>query len=669
MKKSDLEKSIKDQLHLWQDSFSGKKENTNFLFEGINEIFSLDGKKRIQHLENEILKFKYLYYSGSFSISDELYDTLENYLKELSPKSEVLNYIGSVHDGEKIKHEKKMLSLSKTYDVDELKSWVKENIVISTFKYDGSSCSLVYEKGLLSIGKTRGDGSFGENITSKMGFIDQVPKKIDIDVSKVEIRGEVFCTEENFSKLSLEMEKRGLDKPTSLRNIVAGILSRKDNVDLAIYLSFAAFELVSDEIRFKTEVEKMDLLKKLNFHLPEYSVHKNIKTLESSIEEAKDFMGEGDFLIDGIVFTYNEISLHEELGETAHHPRYKMAFKFQGVSVPTKIIEILWSVSRNGILTPVANVEPVEISGAVISRVTLHNFGLVKTFGLKEGDTIEIIRSGEVIPKFLSVIESSHNKFKYPHKCPVCDGDVEVIDIRLYCKNPTCSGKIKESILNFIQKMGIDDLSSKRLDQLIEAKIIKSIPDIYKIKKDDLLALEKFQEKLATKLIKNIEKSKNVNLIIFLSSLGISGGAYNKCEKVYEAGFDTLDKIKKLKKEQLMDVDSFAEKSSEEFVKSIQEKMSIIEGLEEVGFKFSKVELKEGPLSGKKICITGELSEKRSVVEKLIRENGGSASSSVTKNLDFLLTNETNSSSSKFKKAKELGIAIISEEEFFLLLK
>ena len=326
-------------------------------------------------------------------------------------------------------------------------------------------------------------------------------------------------------------------------------------------------------------------------------------------------------------------------------------------------------MSRNGILTPVADVEPVELSGAMIGRVTLHNYGMVAANNLKSGDEIEIIRSGEVIPKFLSVVKASKNKFVVPDRCPSCDSKVEIVDIRIFCKNDNCPGKNLEIILNFIQKIGIEDLSGKRLEELINAKLVKMIPDLYKLEASDLMKIDKVKEKLSAKLIESIQKTKTIDLITFLSALGITGGAYNKCEKVVRAGFDNIKKIQNLSIEQLIGVESFAEKSASEFMNSLKEKKEMIKELVDLGFEFTVEETRQTKVSGLKICITGALSEKRPVIEDMIREGGGIVVSSVSKNTDILVTNETDPSSSKFKKALELKIKIISEAELLKLMK
>jgi len=623
---------------------------------------------RIQKLEAEIIKHKALYYQGRPEISDSEYDQLEEELKKLDPNNPTLQVVGSTSSAsDKIKHDKKMLSLEKTYVLDDLVSWMGKEEILSTMKLDGISCSLIYQDGDLSLAKTRGDGTYGENITKKVMWISNVPKFIK-NKNKVEVRGELYCDEESFFKLSNEMTSIGLEKPTSQRNIVAGLMGRKDNLELCRYIKFMAFDYLTDE-PLKFEEDKFKHLSKHEFLIPDYEIHKTKSSLEDVIERARNFMTEGDYQIDGLVFTYNKMSIHDELGETSHHPRYKMAFKFQGESKTTTLNEIIWSVSRNGILTPVGDVEPVELSGAMISRVTLHNYGMVAANNLKAGDVIEIIRSGEVIPKFLSVVKSSKNKFEIPDHCPSCDSKVEIRDIRIYCKNEYCPGKNKEIILNFIQKIGIEDLSGKRLDELIKAKMVKTIPDLYRLEATDLLKLDKVKDKLSQKLIESIEKTKNVDLITFLSALGITGGAFNKCEKVVRSGFDSIQKIKNLSLEQLMGIEGFAEKSATEFLNSLREKFDLIDELVKLGFEFTVEETRETKITGLKICITGALSEKRPVVEDMIRQGGGIMVSSVSKNTDLLVTNETDPSSSKYKKALELKIKIITEAELMKLLK
>lgn len=626
--------------------------------------------KRIKELERSIIKHKDLYYQGRPEISDLEYDALEQELRELDAENPLLQMVGSQYlSGEKIPHERKMLSLNKTYKLPELLRWMDTHQLVSTFKIDGSSCSLVYRQGILQIAKTRGDGKFGENITNKILFLDQVPKNLP-EAIDIEVRGEVFCREKEFFNLSEQMQKLGLERPNSQRNIVAGLLGRKDQIELASFLSFQAFEIFSDDLVFKSEDQKFTILKNMGFKTPDIKIHTGESDIKVALDQAQRFMSEGNYLIDGLVFTLRDVATHEELGETAHHPRYKMAFKFQGEEKITTIKSLSWQVSRNGILTPVANVEAVEVSGAVVSRVTLHNYGLVKQHQLKAGDKIRIVRSGEVIPKFLAVEDSSPNPFTIPGKCPSCDSVIAEEDIRLLCKNENCPDKVLDEILNFIKKIGIEDLSSKRLKEMIKAGFVRDIASLFEIKKEQLLSLNKVKEKLADKLIKNIEQAKRTDLVTFLSALGISGGAYNKCEKIVHAGFDSMEKILNLSREDLMGIESFAEKSSQEFINSLQAKHSLIKKLMTYDFHFEtnpEVQ-KTSALSGKRVCITGTLSMKRSELEKIVKSHGATVQSGVSKETSFLITNDMASTSSKFKKAQALNISIINETKLFELL-
>lgn len=620
--------------------------------------------KTVRELEELIIHHKDLYYRGKPEISDEKYDKIESELKNLDPHNPVLTLVGTklTENVAKVEHQKKMLSLDKTYDEADLLKWVGKEDVVSVFKIDGSSCSLIYENGHLKIGKTRGDGTFGENITKKTLFIGDIPKSTPGE--NFEVRGEIYCIEENFFKLSQEMKELGLELPTSQRNIVAGLLGRKENLQLCRYLSFKAFDFIS-ETKFKKEHEKLDELTRLGFITPEYQVHHSAKDLKARVQEAKDFISSGNYLIDGLVLIYDDLKIHEELGETSHHPRYKIAFKFQGDTKVTKINEIEWGVSRNGTLTPVALVEPVELSGAMIGRVTLHNFGMVQNFELKADDKIEIVRSGEVIPKFLGVVEKSAGKFTYPHHCPSCDSKLVIQDIWLSCVNERCPAKIKEQILNYIHKAGIDDVSDKRLDEMILKGIVEGIPDLYRLKLEDFLLLDKVKDKLAQKMFDNIAKTKEQGLAQFINAIGVEGVSIAKSEKIINQGYNTIEKIQELDLEKMINIEGFAEKSSMDFLESLNKKRPLIAELMSLGVKIKAEEIVtgEGPLSGFKFCITGELSNPRAEIEKKIKKNGGVMVSSVSKNTSYLVTNETDSSSSKYVKAQALKIPIISENE------
>ncbi len=627
-------------------------------------------ENEIKQLEQEILKHKKLYYMGEAIISDEEYDNLEQRLRLVKPDSKILELVGSsVESKGRIKHAQKMLSLDKTYNILQLNQWISGRETIACFKIDGSSCSIVYYCGQLMLAKTRGDGVYGENIISKIEQIKNIPKYIDEKTEFLEVRGEIYITEENFIKLRNEMENHKLPLPESQRNIVAGLLGRKEHHHLCQYLDFQAFEVIGLS-NVKKEADKLNQLNELGFQVPSYTKLTNEKELIEFLEQVEEFMVHGHYLIDGAVITYNDISLHDQLGYTSHHPKYKIAFKFQGETKITEIKQITWQVSRNGVLTPVAEVKPVELSGAKISRVTLHNLGMVNSLKLKNGDSIEIVRSGEVIPKFLRRVASAGiNSYFIPEKCPSCSGKLEIEQIRLNCSNAKCPGRVIEEIEFFCKSIGIDDLSRKRLEEMMKKGLINSIPSLFKLNIEDLLKLDKVKEKLASKLINNILKAKEVDLVTFITSLGIQGLGKSKSEKIKDYKYDTLDKWFSLSVNDLLEIDGFAQKSAEDIIFSFNEKKELIKELLDVGIIIRDINVKkDSAISNKKICITGSLSRKRSEIEEMIKINSGIVVSSVSTNTDYLLTNDTDPSSSKYKKALQCDTEIISEEQFMTLI-
>lgn len=625
--------------------------------------------KRIRELEKLISHHKAAYYQGRPEISDEAYDKFEDELRRIDPMNAILELVGTPVDlgTEKVAHAKKMLSLEKTYDPKDLVEFLKNGSLVSIFKIDGSSCSLVYEKGSLVVAKTRGDGSQGENITKKVAYIADVPKKLTKPID-VEIRGEVFCRAHGFHKISTEMAAAGLETPTSQRNIVAGLLGRKEHITFAQHLSFHAFDLIGQNC--KTEIEKLERLTELGFSIPEWELHERADTIAERIEAARGFMESGDYLIDGLVFIINETSVHEELGETNHHPRYKLAFKFQGETRETTIRSITWQVSRNGRLTPVAEITPTDLSGAIISRVTLHNLGVVRDFSLKAGDRIEIVRSGEVIPKFLSVKESAKGAPQIPENCPSCNSRLSEEDIWLMCTNQNCGGRRLETILHWIQRVNIEDLSEKRLQEMITKGLVHDIPDLYRLSIQDLLSLEKVKDKLATKIFENIQKTKTLDLSVLMAGLGVEGVSTAKAEKIIAHGHNTIELLMQLDVEKLTAIEGFANKSATDIIRSLASKKDVLSELLKLGFHVNAPEFAQGgSLEGAKICITGTLSAPRAEIEKIIKQNGGTVVSSVSKNTTLLLTNDSDPASSKYKKALELKTKIITEEEFFKLIE
>lgn len=625
---------------------------------------------RVHELAQQILKHKRLYYAGKPEISDFAYDKLEDELKSLSPDHPVLTLVGAEFrdsSSRKVEHDSLMLSLEKTYDLEDLLAWVDHHQVVGTWKVDGNSLSLMYQKGKLVLAKTRGNGRIGEDVTDKALWVPDLVPQLGQEWD-LEIRGELYCSEENFGKLVDAMVVYQLERPTNPRNIVAGMLGRKTHYHLVQYFNFFAFDVLTRDgsLRFKTDWEKFKWLEEQGFRLPYPKLLPNITAVKSYLDEVRSHILDGDIGLDGAVFSYNDVHLHEELGHTSHHPRYKISYKWQGDTTTSLIEKITWATSRLGIVTPVAVIKPVELSGATITNVTLHNAEHVKTHNLKRGDEIEIVRSGEVIPKFLEVKKSVAGHYLWPESCPACGAPLQYDNVRLKCLNSSsCPAQQAGTILNWVRAVEIDDLSEKRLEGMMDLEMVQTIPDLYRLEVADFLRLPLTKEKMAQKLFEHIQKSKHVPLARFLMGLGIEGGGMATWEKIIEH-YPSLATIQSLSVEQLMELDGFAEKSAHQIIKGLQDKRQLIQTLLQVGvdpFVDRHALGGHGPLQGKVFAITGALSRPRAEIEEDIKRAGGKVSSSISKHTYALVTNEQDTGSSKMKKARELNVKIWTESE------
>ena len=583
-----------------------------------------------------------------------------------APQHPVLAMVGGQEaesGNAKVTHDPPMLSLDKTYDLKDLHRWAEGKEVLGTLKVDGTSMSLVYRGSKFSLAKTRGNGREGEDVTSKLKWVAEAIPSVT-ETSDFEVRGELCCSESNFVKLADEMVSLGLDRPSSPRNIVAGILGRKSHGELARHFNFFAFDVLG-LTGFKSEIQKIEWLGKNGFQLPEPRLLKSSKEIDGYLTHVKALMAEGEIGCDGAVFSFNSLALHDELGVTSHHPRFKISFKWQGETARSNIVRIDWATSRLGIVTPVAVIAPVDLSGATITNVTLHNAAHVRLFNLKSGDVIEIVRSGEVIPKFLTVVTPGPGEFEWPKACPSCGSELIGDDIRLKCLNQgSCLAQQSGSILNWIRAVNIDDLSDKRLQAMMELNLVKVCSDLYKLTVKDLMTLPSTKETMAQKLFANIQKSKNVPMAQFLNGLGIEGAGQTTWEKLLEA-FPSLEKIRSATSEQIAAVDGFADKSAQQMVNGLVRHSKLIDQLLDVGVKPVLPEIESGrprPLESMIFVSTGELERPRKEVEEMIKRAGGRVGSSVSKTTSVLITNETESGSSKMVKAKALGLEIWTED-------
>lgn len=618
----------------------------------------------IRDLAEQVMLHKQLYYRGEPSISDHEYDRLEMELQKLDPQHPALEFVGEQIDSksEKIAHDTPMLSLEKTYSEDDLQAWVGDNAVIGMYKIDGNSLSLIYEDGKLVCAKTRGNGRIGEKVTDKIMWVDEIPKHLATE-GKVEIRGELYCREDEFLKLVREFEALGLEPPTNPRNTVAGLLGRKNHYHLCRYFQFFAFDILTPQKKWNHISEEIATLESWGFCVPYPQICKTWKDIKSYLDQVKVAINEGEIGLDGAVFSFDDLSLHAELGSTAHHPRYRLSFKWQGATAVTTIERIEWFTSRAGIITPVAVIRPVELSGATITNVTLHNAAHVETLHLKAGDEIEIVRSGEVIPKFLRVVEAAPGSVNLPTSCPSCGSQCTKDEVRLSCTNgKNCPAQRLGRILNWIQCVEIDDLSEKRVQQMLDHGLIQDLTDLYLVTIEQLLQLPQTKEKLANKIWQNIRSSKNCALSQMLNGLGITGMGLTSWEKLI-AHFGDLESLRDASEEQIIAVDGFAEKSAQQCVAGLKTHQSTIDRLLSLGFTPRVPQVSNHNLRGLSIAITGTLSVPRDEIEALIKASGGVPSSSVSKNTHAVVTGDPSSTSSKMKKARDLGIQIWSEKD------
>ncbi len=626
----------------------------------------------ISALAATIMEHKRAYYSGKPNISDQDYDQLEQELKALDPTHPVLAFVGTdeVSQLEKVKHNTPMLSLQKTYDMEELLKWVEDHPVMAALKIDGNSVSLLYKNGSIHLAKTRGNGTEGENVTQKIMWCDTLPEKID-SLENIEIRGEMVCKGKPFQALCKEMKVLGLDAPTNPRNTVAGVLGRKQHIQLARHFEFIAFDLImqnESQLTPKTEWDKQKILKSWGFELADPKVLTTAKDITSFLNDIEKQKSNLDYEIDGIVFSYNDLKLQASLGNTSHHPRYKNAFKWQGDTATSTIENIHWATSRLGIVTPVAVIQPVYLSGATITNVTLHNAANVMQLNLKAGDEIKIVRSGEVIPKLLEVIQSKSGEYELPNGCPECGFALHFDDVRMVCENTEqCPAQQSGQILNWIKVSGIEDLSDKRLGAMMESGLVKSIPDLYKLTKADLLTLPKTKEKLADKILKHISDSKKISLVDFLNGLGIAGTGKSSWQKIC-IQYPTLSLVTNLNETQLADIEGFAEKSATAVLEGLQIKASTIKELMDVGVSPRETPIPEAStqsLSGESFVLTGKLTKPREEIATHLISLGAKVASSTSSKTTAVVCEDPEGKSSKLQKARKLNVPIWSEGELY----
>ncbi len=654
-------------------------------------------EKKIKTLRKELTHHNYKYYvENNPEISDYEYDQLlkklekleEKYPDLITPDSPTQRVGGEPLDEfQTVKHKIPMLSLANTYNEQELIDFnerVKKNVGSVAYvvepKIDGAGIALYYENGVFIRGATRGDGIKGDDITQNLKTIHSIPLRLQHKtLSTVEVRGEVFMSKSGFKEYNKEQIKQNKQPFANPRNAAAGSIRQLDPSIVAERPLDAFIYLISyTETSFETQEQALDALKQAGFKTNPLA--KKVANINEAIKYCKQLEQKRDSLdydIDGAVLKVNSIEKQEKLGATSKNPRWAISYKFAAQQATTTLKDIDIQVGRTGVLTPVALLKPVDVGGVTVSRATLHNFDELKRKDIRIHDTVLVERSGDVIPQVVKSITEkrtgAEEKKPIPETCPICQTPVKhkTGEVAIRCPNKMCPARLKWRMKYYASRdaMDIDHLGESTIDKLLDQHMIENVADLYDLSKEDILKLEGFKEKSAENLISSIQKSKQQDLSRLIYGLGIRHvGKY--AAQLLASHFSSIDQVAEATEEELKEIDGLGEKSAEAIATffTSEENITLINRLKEYGVNtVSKQSESNQTLQGKKFVFTGSLSLPRSEAGDLVKEHGGMVTSSVSKNVDYVVVGEK--PGSKYEKAKKQGVSIIKEDEFLYMTK
>ena len=630
--------------------------------------------ERIKELTEELNRLTELYDKGIPEISDKEWDDMYfelinleqeyNYVMPNSPTQRI-NYT-VVNELQKVKHNHPMLSLDKTKDIEEIKSFVGNKDWIAMLKMDGLSCSLLYESGRLVRAETRGDGEIGEDVTHNAMVIPSIPKIIPYK-DRLVVDGEIICKLDDFKEFSEEYK--------NARNFASGSIRLLDSNECAKRkLSFVAWDVIGD---FGGECnalnEKLGRLIDLEFEIVPFTI---IGTIEESVGWLKNHTN--NYPIDGLVFKLRKCVEYEAMGRTEHHFRGGLAFKFYDELYETKLLDIEWTIGKTNTLTPTAIFQTVNIDGAGISKASLHNISIIKKLGLTNNCTVRVYKANQIIPQIDSCLQDGDSDITLPKYCPVCGGKTAIVKDNgsevLVCTNPNCLGKLLGRLNFFVSKpaCNIDGLSEQILSFLIDKGWVKCFKDIYCLAehKVEWQKCDGFGKKSVENILDAIEKSRNITLDRFVCALSIDGvgkstsktisdafnGDFAEFINAFDNGFNWTT---------LTDVGDITAQNINNYL--TKNEAEIRELAKEFNFIFpTKVDVKDNPLSGVRFCLTGSFSQSRDKLKEQLEAKGAKFVSGVSKNLDILFCGEK--AGSKLTKAQSLGIKVTYEDELMKLL-
>lgn len=631
----------------------------------------------------------YAYYVLDNPIAtDEEYDLLYHKLKEfelthphlISPSSPTQR-VGDtpLNEFEKNQHLQRMWSLDDIFNENELQEWIErvhklnpEATFTCSPKFDGASLNLLYDNGLLQSATTRGDGRIGELVTQNAKTIRSIPLQIPYQ-DQIEIRGEVLMTKDNFQIINQERLQNGENLFANPRNAAAGSLRQlNSHITSKRNLIFVPWGVGAHHSTHSSFYSLLSEIFSFGFFIPPFIQHcKTPKEVQEAYTHILQSRQEYPMMLDGMVMIVDEIPLQEKLGFTIKSPRFACAYKFPAVEKSSKILSITLQVGRTGVITPVAELELVEIEGAMISRATLHNFSEIEKKDIRVGDRVIIIRSGDVIPKIIKPIkevrDGSEQIINKPTYCPICQSELLIEEKFIKCQNLSCEARKIESLIHFVSKkaLNIDGLGEKIIQQLYEQKLIKNLEDIFSLTYEQLFKLEGWKEKKVKNTLQSIENCRGIELWRFINALGIEHIGEGASKKLQESF--ALDTFKK-EYEDIIALEGFGEEMARSFdefrrvnAHQIQTLLSILQPQCPQKHIHS-----DSIFMGKNIVLTGTLSQDRESIKILLESFGAKVVSSVSKKTDFVIFGQ--SAGSKLDKAQELGVKCLSEEEFNALI-
>ena len=654
----------------------------------------IPAERRIKELTEQLEYHNNLYYNKDDpEISDYEYDKMLRELEELekqypqfksplSPTSRVGGMAGEKFSP--VVHTVPLESLHDSFSHAEMRDFdrrVHEVVPDVTYivepKFDGLSVACEYQNGVFVRGSTRGDGITGEDVTDNLMTIKSLPKRIPNAPEFLEVRGEVYMSFKSFEELVKRQEDNDEKPAKNPRNAAAGSLRQKNakitaQRKLDIFI-FNVQQVIGTEL--KSHRQSLDYLSELGFPTSFYKVCDTIDEALEQIEQIGNSRGEFDYAIDGAVVKVDSFEARRALGSTAKYPKWAEAYKYPPEEKATKLLDIEINVGRTGVLTPVGIFEPVLLAGTTVSRATLHNRDFIEEKGICIGDTVVIRKAGEIIPEVLSVSEhpSDAKPFVFPTVCPSCGSPVVQDDeAATRCTNTDCPAQLMRHMIHFVSRdaMDIDGLGPAFLEQLLNEKLVKSPADLYRLKTEDISAFERKAEKSANNLINSIQKSKDNELYRLVYALGIRNIGL-KAAKLLCEHFLTVNDLMNAKAEDFESIDGFGSvmaQSLENYF-SLESTKQLIAELKDLGLKMkpSEQKISGGVFEGKTFVLTGTLpTMTRSEASKIIEQNGGKTSSSVSKKTSYVLAGEE--AGSKLTKAQKLGIEVISEEQFLSMI-